>query len=410
MFSGSIDSLTAEQYEVDDWSGIPDLIEVIRLQASGPSEASRALRKKLFVVLFLSIGRERRALLNFMTNTFSCRKYGNVHRQLRALTILDFLIQNAGERFHRSFADEPLLERLRVIATDPHTDASVKEKCQQLYSQWAVSFKGVAGMERVTALYKQLPKRKKRAGPENSNILKDSPEEPLGHSVSIVAGDGPSRTLSSTTPSSSSNSKSLFDSKKKNKQKSEKHSSTGNSITDRHAKAKAKASDEDVARIKRTVADVGFAITRLENAMKLVNRETMRVSQDKEVMRRVDECKVLRSELLKFIHKLDENYLGILIHSHEEIINALLAFEVMDKSVDDDSDSEEELDSAHANTQGLPPAKPPRPQTVPTLQVDKYNDLESESEQSEEDDDINNPFGDRNAISTPALEKSGMTW
>ncbi|KAG8209377.1 VHS subgroup [Trichophyton interdigitale] len=377
-----IDSLTAEQYEVDDWSGIPDLIEVIRLQASGPSEASRALRKKL--------------------------KYGNVHRQLRALTILDFLIQNAGERFHRSFADEPLLERLRVIATDSHTDALVKEKCQQLYSQWAVSFKGVAGMERVTALYKQLPKRKKRAGPENSNILKEPADEPLGHSVSIVAGDGPSRTLSSTTPSSSSNSKSLFDSKKKNKQKSEKHS---DNITDRHPKAKAKASDEDVARIKRTVADVGFAITRLENAMKLVNRETMRVSQDKEVMRRVDECKVLRSELLKFIHKLDdENYLGILIHSHEEIINALLAFEVMDKSVDDDSDSEEELDSAHANTQGLPPVKPPRPQTVPTLQVDKYNDLESESEQSEEDDDINNPFGDRNAISTPALEKSGMTW
>ncbi|EFR04863.1 VHS domain-containing protein [Nannizzia gypsea CBS 118893] len=389
MFSGTkkpytaitvqIDSLTAEQYEVDDWSGIPDLIEVIRLQASGPSEASRALRKKL--------------------------KYGNVHRQLRALTILDFLIQNAGERFHRSFADEPLLERLRVIATDPHTDALVKEKCQQLYSQWAVSFKGVAGMERVTALYRQLPKRKRRTGPENSNILKEPADEPLGHSVSIVAGDGPSRNLSSATPSSSSNSKSLFDSKKKNKQKLERQS-----ITDKHTKTKAKASDEDVARIKRTVADVGFAITRLENAMKLVNREQMRVSQDKEVMCRVDECKVLRSELLKFIHKLDdENYLGILIHSHEEIINALLAFEVMDKSVDDDSDSEQELDLVHANAESSPPAKPPRPQMVPSLQFDKDKDLESESEQSD-DDDINNPFGDRNAISTPALEKSGMTW
>lgn len=60
-----IDSLTAEQYEVDDWNGIPDLIEVIRLQASGPSEASRALRKKLFVVLFLSIGRERKGTAQF---------------------------------------------------------------------------------------------------------------------------------------------------------------------------------------------------------------------------------------------------------------------------------------------------------------------------------------------------------
>ena len=32
-------------------------------------------------------------------------KYGNMHRQLRALTILDALISNAGTRFQRTFAD-----------------------------------------------------------------------------------------------------------------------------------------------------------------------------------------------------------------------------------------------------------------------------------------------------------------
>ena len=44
-----IDRLTGEQYEEDDLSGIIDLIEVIRIQASGPTEAARALRKKLHV-------------------------------------------------------------------------------------------------------------------------------------------------------------------------------------------------------------------------------------------------------------------------------------------------------------------------------------------------------------------------
>jgi LAS seventeen-binding protein 5 len=44
-----IEHLTSEQYEVDDSSGIVDLIEVVRMQASGPTEASRALRKKLSV-------------------------------------------------------------------------------------------------------------------------------------------------------------------------------------------------------------------------------------------------------------------------------------------------------------------------------------------------------------------------
>ena len=44
-----IDRLTSEQYEGEDMSGIVDLIEVIRLQTGGPTEAARAIRKKLLV-------------------------------------------------------------------------------------------------------------------------------------------------------------------------------------------------------------------------------------------------------------------------------------------------------------------------------------------------------------------------
>jgi hypothetical protein len=44
-----IEVLTGEQYEIEDSSGIVDLIEAIRIQSSGPTEASRALRKKLSV-------------------------------------------------------------------------------------------------------------------------------------------------------------------------------------------------------------------------------------------------------------------------------------------------------------------------------------------------------------------------
>lgn len=46
-----IDQLTMETYEENDLSGIPELIEVVRLQDSGPQEASRAIRKKLSVIL-----------------------------------------------------------------------------------------------------------------------------------------------------------------------------------------------------------------------------------------------------------------------------------------------------------------------------------------------------------------------
>jgi hypothetical protein len=46
-----IDRLTSEQYEENDLGGIVDLIEVIQIQESGPTEAARAIRKKLYVVI-----------------------------------------------------------------------------------------------------------------------------------------------------------------------------------------------------------------------------------------------------------------------------------------------------------------------------------------------------------------------
>jgi hypothetical protein len=124
----TVERLTSEQYEEDDLSGIPDLVEVIKLQSSGPTEAARAIRKKL--------------------------KYGNTHRQVRALVLIDGLIQNAGPRFQRSFVDEPLLERLRVCGTSDLSDPEVRKKCSELFRGWATEYKSTPGLERIATLYK----------------------------------------------------------------------------------------------------------------------------------------------------------------------------------------------------------------------------------------------------------------
>jgi len=57
MFSGpkkpysavtvQIERLTGEDYDENDLAGVVDLVEVIRIQDTGPSEAARAIRKKL---------------------------------------------------------------------------------------------------------------------------------------------------------------------------------------------------------------------------------------------------------------------------------------------------------------------------------------------------------------------------
>ncbi|KAB8263880.1 major facilitator superfamily domain-containing protein [Aspergillus pseudonomiae] len=385
--SVQIEVLTSEQYDVEDSSGIVDLIEAVVIQGSGPTEASRALRKKL--------------------------KYGNLHRQLRALTILDFLIQNAGDRFLREFADEPLLERLRIAATDPISDPLVKEKCKQLFGQWAVSYKNTPGMERVTALYRQLPKRKQPASQAKAKVLRDSgtsDEPPMGHTVSISAGNGPATVLSGPKHKHTS-SRSLRKEKKEKK-----------------VRDKTFNLEKEKPEMLQTLASASVASTNLLNALKLVNRETHRVSEDAEVLNRFETCKQLRRQILRYIqHVESEEYLGSLIHANEELVTALMAFEVLDKSVDYDSDSDQDvlesgwspdrddhdLQESFAGLVVNPP-RPPRPArpmsiSIPSSSKQRVYISDSESE-SEEDDDEDNPFGDRNAIRTPNKEISHPTW
>jgi LAS seventeen-binding protein 5 len=388
------------------------------LQATGPSEAARALRKKL--------------------------KYGSVHRQLRALTILDGLIQNAGSRFQRSiFSDEPLLERLRIAATDPVSDAEVRTKCKVLFSQWAAGYKSEPGLEGAAALYKQLPKTRKPQVDrrEQSKVLRETEEqarrdeaaeeEPRRLSVGpSLPRANVSRTVSG--PALLSPGPNLVTKTKKNKKN----------------KNKLFNLEKEKPALLQTIASSQVASTNLTNALKLVNREDKRVSDDPEVMKRFETCKQLRRQILRYIQYVEsDDFLGGLIHSNEELVTALMAFEILDKSVDDDSDSELE-EAAHLSRtaaaaeraapsppptapaaaqsfSGLTlqsPRRPPRPgvgkiampQRSPPIVSGKgkasRQEIGSESEDEEEEDDEDNPFGDRNATATPRMEKQGYTW
>ncbi|KAL8690704.1 MAG: hypothetical protein Q9224_004343, partial [Gallowayella concinna] len=317
-----IDRLASEQYDGDDMTGIVDLIEVIRLQGEGPTEAARAIRKKL--------------------------KYGSVHKQLRALTILDGLIENAGPRFQRAFADEPLLERLRVAASDSVSDPEVKKKCSVLFRQWAASYSNTPGMERIAALHRQLPQRKKPARQSSSRVLKESEpgehEDPFGHSVSVSGGGSPMQNL--RTPSSSSTSPT-------NPLSASTSTSTGPSLTPYahpftkpskpHKKSKPPKPfnlEKEKPQLLQTIASSSVASTNLMNSLKLINRESKRVSEDADTVKRFETCKLLRRQVLRYIQYVEsEQWLGSLIHANEGLVEALMAYEVLDKDLRDDSDS-----------------------------------------------------------------------
>ncbi|KAH9907497.1 hypothetical protein F4778DRAFT_722192 [Xylariomycetidae sp. FL2044] len=423
----TVERLTSEQYEEDDLSGIPDLVEVIKLQASGPAEAARALRKKL--------------------------KYGSVHRQIRALVLLDGLIQNAGPRFQRTFIDEPLLERLRVCGTSNLSDPDVKKKCSELFRGWAAEYKNTPGLERISMLYKELPRRKQVVTQDKSKVLRETEQDPFrdsddeaerpraspppqaSSSRQPVTYPQPSHTVQSFSHTKSPSGSGSFFSSSKDKKKKDKDKSK------RKSKPFNLEAEKDTMKV--VIAESSIAATNLANALQSINRERERISENATAVERFEICKKLRRRVLRYIHHVeDEQWLGGLLHANDELVMALMTYEQLDRSIDADSDSEDELaeqahlyrmatekgkqamsptspsspvaDMANLNLRASPPPRampPPRPSEMskprmaqpPAPQAAHNDDLDS-------DEDENDPFADSHAMVTPRVERGEPKW
>lgn len=398
----TVERLTSEEHEEDDLSGIPDLVEIIKLQPTGPSEAARALRKKL--------------------------KYGSVHRQLRALTLLDGLIQNAGSRFQRTFVDEPLLERLRVCGTSDLTDPDVRKKATVIFRAWATDYKGVKGLERIATLYKEMPRRKQVVTRDKSKVVAET-DNPFGEEEeeddyrrrddagpsSSFGGRRPEPPVTGRIESFSHIGSSSKDKEKKKKEKK----------TSRFGRSSKKFNLEaEKENMKATLADAERATADLLNALQTINREQERISENRLAVQRFEACKVLRRKILRYIHNVEsEELLGGLLHANDELVQALMTFEQLDRSIDADSDSEDDMAAQQAhiyrliteqnaasasspvseqmaglNLRDTPPAQPSRPSKTRAPPPD--------SDEDDEDD----PFADRNAVETPGVEKAQPRW
>lgn len=294
-------------------------------------------------------------------------------------------------------------------------DKEVRAKVNVLFRQWAAAYKNTPGLERIAVLYKELPRARK---PQQVKVLKETEaevqhdrdedhESPVSHrfsqastSVSSSASRPSPVTLSSTTPSSTS---SIFRSK------------------DKKNKAKPFNLEKEKPQLLETIAQASVASTNLLNALQLINREHQRVSEEPEAVNRFETCKQLRRQILRYVQLIEsDQWIGSLLSANDELVKALTAYEIMDKSIEDDSDSEAEgmSDIRHAarkaaapptnDLAGLSlhehaPAKPPRPGNIPM--PSSKQPVPDDDEEEEED----NPFGDSNAI-TPGMEKSGMAW
>lgn len=278
------------------------------------------------------------------------------------------------------------------------------------------------------ALQKQLPKRKKPVTQAQSKVLQETEREanqdPFGSTEDESQSVESSSMASSSLPPQSNAAASITPTPKyqPKKLKHDKHGKKSRSRTFNLEKEK--------PQLLQTIASSSVASTNLMNALKLLNREKLRVSEHEETVNRFETCKALRRQILRYIqHVESEQWLGSLINANDSLVEALMAYEILDKSVDDDSDSEDQEWSDDEQ-----PAKPTRPEpdrkegtpaafsklsistessqqhttTLPDGQGEMRHAEDVVSEEEEEEDD--DPFADSNAVHTPKTERPGMTW
>ena len=300
-------------------------------------------------------------------------------------------------------------------------------------------------MHNVATLYKQLPQRKRVPNKETSKVLReterdeDDIESPRRASAAVAGTDRRRSSIQeyqTTTKNLTFASAAIAGPPVKTVTKKDKKQ--------KHSKSAALAQfnfEKEKPQINNVIGHASIEATGLMNALKHVNRETQRVSDNPECKRRFESCKDLRRQTYRYCSLvMDEGYLGTLLNANDQLSDALILYEQLDKSFDYDSDSEdyEDPDATNSSTgvtnsrvtsptspafglaklslnSGSPPPQPPRPRfTSPVFTTaDSMNPVkgkEREDNSNVEEEDENDPFGDSHAINTPQTERTGMNW
>jgi len=323
-------------------------------------------------------------------------------------------------------------------------DPDVRKKARILFSQWANAYKDTPGMTSIAGLYRQLP-QKQRPRPQPRPPSPDDeptpsaniPSSPPRGNLSTPIQDQRYATHSrnnSASGSSSLNSTQITLATAANLNPAL-YKSSKSFRKDKDKRQPFNLEKEKPVMIQN-IANASVASTNLKNSLKFVNREKEQLSANEEVMKRFETCKLFRRQILRYIQFVEsEQWLGGLIHANEELVEALTLFEVLDKPIGQDSDSEgESTQHSHEDHavskmakmklgEGSPERRrAPLPPNL-ALQTDKqkqraqppasFRDDEDNEEQDNSDveaDDPNNPFGDGHALNTPKNEKGEPRW
>ncbi|KAI0698394.1 seryl-tRNA synthetase [Cerioporus squamosus] len=321
-----VEILTSSTYESEAYDGIPELVESINIQATGPAEASRAIRKKI--------------------------KHGNPHQQYRALHLLKAVVENGGHKFQTSFADSQLTDALKHLATDPGTDQKVKKKLASVLAGWHRQFKDDPSMALVAKLYDQCKiARSDRANADKRAI--ENVNAGLGLDVDYMMVRRKEEELARKKKE-----------EEKRKAKEEKERRKREEEEERRRKAsqpKTKRKpfnfEQEKPQILTAIASASQAASNLVNAITLVNTKQESLETNERVQECLAKAKQARKQIVRYIQLVEnEEMIGVLIETNDRIIGALEHYDLLlkpDTTEDQVKEIQESLAAAKLSTTEL---------------------------------------------------------
>ncbi|KAJ7446429.1 hypothetical protein B0H11DRAFT_1745972 [Mycena galericulata] len=293
-----VDILTADSLEDEAYDGIPELVDSINLQGAGPTEASRALRKKL--------------------------KHGRPHQQYRALVILKALVENCGHKFQTTFADGQLTDTLKNVANDASTDKKVKKKLMLVLASWQDQFNSDPSMAIVAGLYKQTRHDRR----ERSHQL-----DTLGL-PNVEALDREAKRKAKLEREQAKERERLEEAERRRREKERKN----------RPKRAPFDFEKEKPQVLASIVEASQASSNLVNAITLVNQETDSLLTNARVQECLTKAKQARKPVVRYIQLVEnEELIGTLIETNDRIINAL---EMYDKLSTTKPESEADVSSA----------------------------------------------------------------
>ncbi|KAF8632956.1 hypothetical protein AX15_001558 [Amanita polypyramis BW_CC] len=288
-----IDILTSSKIEEEAYEGIPELVDAITLQASGPAEAARALRKKL--------------------------KHGQPHQQYRALVLIKALVENAGPKFHAAFSDDQIVDAFKQLNFDSQTDKRVKKKLIMVLASWRDQYRADPSMSLFAGLYRQCKGDSRVQSPPAELIQPDTAKE--------------------------EKKKAKEDAKRREKMEREERRKKEE---EERRKSSARVPfnlEKERPKVLSSIAEASQASSNLANAIMLINTETERIQESARVQDYLTKAKQARKALVRYIQLVeDEDLIGTLIETNDRLIAALQLY---------DNSSVKDVENAPENAKDL---------------------------------------------------------